>query len=522
MLLTLAAEHVRSGQPLRLTVQGLEPEPPQPIDLVWRGRPGWESPRPFFMLLDRGDATRPRELELCVRKEAPVCTRWRGFGAQGDLFFRTRRLRELGVTDDDARLIHDRIREMKPQLVRLCCEIREWEPELGKPDLQSEWLEDLCETLAVYQEAGSEVILTEWGHKLPDWCPCSPDPRNNKAPAPEMRREFARSWADLLYYLRRERGFTHVKYVILYNEPNGGGAPLTRQKNIDFADWAEIVRLLDGELRRLGLRGEVAVLGPDEVGTIGWLPRAVIELDTVLDHYCVHSYLFDNGAGFEDYLRECLWYLPRHHADGRQGLMITEFGMSGGGVWVSPQNDTFANGLFLADVAVRAARLGIEAVLMWCLSDTNYGQAMKWGLWRFKDEGWQPRPGYYAWRLLTRHTRLDSRVFAVAAGGDVAPAVPAVAFKSPAGEWTVLIVNTNARPTPATLKNLPPDTCFTRYEYSPETMTDDAKAATAPVGNERSDAQGNLQWLLPASSLTVLAGMSDTKSTVPSERLNRE
>jgi len=498
-----------------LTVQCFDLEPPQPIDLVWRGRPGWEGPRPFFVLHDRGDATQPRGLELNIGTEVAVCERWRGFGAQGDLFFGTKPLRELGVGDDDVRLIHDRIREMKPQLVRLCCEIREWEPVLGKPDRHSEWLEDLCETLAVYQEAGSDVILTEWGYKLPDWCPSSSDPRNHRAPAPEMRRELARSWADLLYHLRRERGFTHIKYVILYNEPNGGGAPLRRQGHIEFADWAEIIRLLDGELRRLGLRGEVAVLGPDEVGTIGWLPRAVIELDTVLDRYCVHSYLFDNGASFEDYLRECLWYLPRHHADGRQGLMITEFGMSGGGVWGSPQNDTFENGLFLADVAVRAARLGIEAVLMWCLSDTNYGQAMKWGLWRFKDEDWKPRPGYYAWRLLTRYTDLGSHVFAVAASGDVAPAIPAVAFLSPAGRWTVLIVNTNPRPTPARLKNLPPDTCFTGYEYSPQTMTGDCEAAKTAANTERTDAQGVLQLVLPASSLTVLVGAPDPKAIAP-------
>jgi len=216
MLLTLAAERVTPMQPLKLSVHTLQPEVPEPIDLVWKGRPCWESPRPFFMLLDRGEATQPRMLELTVSTEAAVCERWRGFGAQGDLFFRTEPLRKLGVNDDDVQLIHDRIREMKPQLVRLCCGVHAWEPELGKPDLHSEWL-------------------------------------------------------------------------------------------------------------------------------------------------------------------------------------------------------------------------GIEAVLMWCLSDTNYGQSMKWGLWRFKGEGWEPRPGFYAWRLLTKHTALGSRVYTLAARGDSAPAVPAVAFEFPDG-----------------------------------------------------------------------------------------
>ena len=43
-----------------------------------------------------------------------------------------------------------------------------------------------------------------------------------------------------------------------------------------------------------------------------------------------------------------------------------------------------------------ALREGAAGALMWCLGDTYYTDQdihrQRWGLWRYKDEGWEPRP----------------------------------------------------------------------------------------------------------------------------------
>jgi hypothetical protein len=64
----------------------------------------------------------------------------------------------------------------------------------------------------------------------------------------------------------------------------------------------------------------------------------------------------------------------------------------------------------------------------------------EYGLWRHGEEGWKPRPGYYAWSLLTRYTQPRSRVLAMS----VEPAafhVRAVALRAPNGALTCLVAN---------------------------------------------------------------------------------
>jgi len=70
-----------------------------------------------------------------------------------------------------------------------------------------------------------------------------------------------------------------------------------------------------------------------------------------------------------------------------------------------------------------------------------YGdQKQEYGLRRHGEEDWKPRPGYYAWSLITRYAQPRSRVLAMS----VEPAafhVRSVALLAPDRTLTCLVMN---------------------------------------------------------------------------------
>jgi len=97
-------------------------------------------------------------------------------------------------------------------------------------------------------------------------------------------------------------------------------------------------------------------------------------------------------------------------------------------------------------------------MLMWCLTDTDYGQPMKWGLWRFRDEGWEPRPGFYSWSLITRYTEIGSSVHPLKTNAEDAAGV---AFRAPTNMDTNGGQPQEDRP-PFTAAGLPPKSAGSR------------------------------------------------------------
>lgn len=441
-------------------------------------------------------ATPPLPTLVATLQPKDVISRgWLGFGAQGDLFFWSESNVSKGITDEDRALVRSRILAMRPQVVRLLGDLNWWEPERGKITPDSEGMKSLCETLAIYKAAGTDVMITEWGYGLPAWCQAS-----GRAPHPDQRLAFARSWAGLIKHLRDERGFTNVRYIAIYNEPNCGG--------ISFEDYADVYRALDRALREAGLRKEVLILGPDETGAFSWFERAVRELDDVIDIYDAHNYTSNTGVEFADWVRPRVEILPPlsqpdAYGNKRKGLMVCEFGMNRGmSTYATPENDKYYYGIFLADAAATAAALGVRGMMMWCLSDTWYGsRKMLWGLWRYKDEGWEPRPGFYAWSLITRHTRRGSSVHAVRLDGGGASAV---AFRAQEGHWALLIVNRAQIERRLTLRGLGASSRWVPYLYCEATVPTPDRGMIRPRPILTASRKGEITYTMPPESFLLL------------------
>ena len=434
-------------------------------------------------------------LVATLQPDVVISRGWLGFGAQGDLFFWSESNISRGITDEDRALVRNRILAMRPQVVRLLGDLNWWEQERGKVTPRSEGMRSLCETLAIYKAAGTDVMITEWGYALPAWCRAA-----GRAPHADERAAFARSWASLIGYLRRDCGFTNVRYVAIYNEPNGGG--------ISFEDYADVYRALDGALREAGLRRDVFILGPDETGAISWFERAVRELDEVIDIYDAHNYTSNTGEEFALWVKPRIELLPPLskpdvYGNKRKGFMICEFGMNRGmSTYATPENSKYYYGLFLADAAATAASLGVRGMMMWCLSDTWYGShKMLWGLWRYKDEGWEPRPGYYAWSLITRQTRRGSSVHAVSLRGGAASAV---ALRAPDGCWAVLVVNRARMERPLTLRGLAASSRWAPYLYCEAVVPPPDRGMVKPGPVLTATRRGELTYVMPPESFLLL------------------
>jgi alpha-galactosidase len=318
------------------------------------------------------------------------------------------------------------------------------------------------------QGLGTAVLLCPWGDYFayPGWLRDG----EQRLPKAEKRDAMVRSLVDLVDHLRRTEGLDDVRYLCLMNEPDSDY--VGRPTPVD--EYLRLNRLLDRLLRERGLRQEVFLLGADECQSgpleLGpWLPAVLAEDTRWFDGLSVHTYRHEYTPALGPWFRAREDLLRSREGGRRRPILITESGY-GGGTFDNPENGRYEYGLWMADFAVTALRAGAAAVLTWCLFDTYYTDtlAQHWGLWQYKDQAWEPRPGFYAWSLLTRYTRAGSRVVDVTVTPE-APSLRSVALLTPDGHLTVLLVNRYARPMSVTLQ-LGRNRALRRYAYSQETV----------------------------------------------------
>lgn len=431
-------------------------------------------------------------VKLSLKPKEVINPEWHGFGFQGDLFLNYQHLKDLGVDDADKKLIRQRILDMHPQIVRLCANLTDWEDKRGVHTADNEAMTGLKETLAIYKEAGAEIQLTEWGYRVPDWCRSA-----DRLPHPDERRAYTDSWVSLIKYLRNDCGFTNIRYFTFLNEPN----------SIDFKGYAAVIRSFDVSLKAAGLRKDVLIVGPDEADGHQLLLRAIENLDDVIDCFDAHNYTSNTGREFGIWASVRTSEMPEIKGEqktrARKPFLITEFGMRDGmDTFFTPHNHEYNYGFFMADSAVNACMEGASAMSNWCLMDTEYGNTrMKWGLWRFKDEQWEPRPGYYAWSLITRYTALGSTVYHLKSDS---ASVPAVAFKAPGqGLWTLMAVNRLEEPRPLTIQGLPHNSKWQPYIYSKDTVPTKDQGMIPPGATITADSKGRIEYKMPARAFVL-------------------
>jgi len=378
-----------------------------------------------------------------------------GFGAEWDPYLWRAANGEQGVNAADHELVKRRIRALRLRRVRMGLVTRMFEPENDNADpavmdLGGFRFEDTPANEAMYsvyrhldvcEEFGIPVELAFWPVAVNGWLGL-PNGRSWGG-APNNLEEAGENVSALLHQLIREKKYTCIKELSLWNEPNhdffnGAGA-------VDFDLFARYCEAVDRRLRKDGLRKHVALVGSDDGFSLPWFLATRRRLDPIVDKYASHMYKFNAdtpGAG----------HLVRLLTAARTGVIdkpffFGEFGTGHTTMSRAADVDSFDRALFLAMHAVNNLKAGGSGACYWVLHDMYYkpkdpklrnSGLMQFGLWAYKDKGWALRPAYHAYGLLTRYAEPGSAIHNVAGGGGT---VDAVALRSKAGYWTYLVTN---------------------------------------------------------------------------------
>lgn len=74
--------------------------------------------------------------------------------------------------------------------------------------------------------------------------------------------------------------------------------------------------------------------------------------------------------------------------------------------------ETYPYAVWTAAFVIEGLNRGVAGFSIWCLHEVYYpgGGFMNYGLWDFKDNGWEPRPVYHPWAAFSRLTEKGDRV----------------------------------------------------------------------------------------------------------------
>lgn len=391
--------------------------------------------------------------------------------------------------------LEQRVVALQPQFVRIFFSTTEWQ----NPDR----LDSFVRTVRLADRAGAEINITWQGSTF------------------EFAMRNMDRFAAVLAGLVEDGSIDHL-WVTMFNEPN------TTQRTL--AEYEQVYRSLDRELRALGARGRVRFMGGDLVrSTVGpsqadWFRYMASEMGDLLDAWSVHVYwdFWDPGKIDERLLKEVRTIFSTIPEGQRRPLYVTEFGVRGietfegepsfqPGSWPdgTGMSDTNTSAFQHAWFNIRAAQLGYSATVKWDVYPAKYDL----GTQDFSTlgpgaQGWQPRPVYNLLQLLTLTT--------TPRGGEVVDVVPSAGtdpsrllttYVSPAGDITVLGLDTrggtpstaSSEPVPYRIAGLPPNSFLRLLVWN-----GDGSGRNVDEGFFATDATGTIELSIPLDAVFAL------------------
>ena len=330
-----------------------------------------------------------------------------------------------GYTEAHWEMDKKRILTVKPKVARVWFQIDWMESVKGVYTWDSPEMLAFYKYLDAFKEAGTEIEFNMgWkiGSKAHEWFNIpGVDPWTS---APADLDAYAASTSAVLNELIRNRGYDNIKYLTFYNEPNGNWdfeAPGDQQ-----AYYAEMVRKASERLAADGLRELVEIWGPEETGAPGWTNYMKDHADEHIDGYSFHVY----GEAYEG-LKGALKQRSDYVAP--KPVHLTEFG------WADDNASNWDAGF--ANSVVAVANGGVKSALVWQLNgvwspDPFGGTNGVYTMWDSIVLGMEPRKTYYSAGLLNRYIPEHSDVLAVDTGS---PDLRAAAFRTPSGEYAILL-----------------------------------------------------------------------------------
>jgi hypothetical protein len=366
-------------------------------------------------------------IEFKVQESATLVQSFAGYGAQFNHHVYAAISRAAGVTDDNAKDMEQKMRDLHPQFSRIFFN----NTAFTDPDR----MQSFIRTAQLAQSTGATINVTWQGGTL--------SVANGTIP----------KFAAVLIDLVRNRGVTNLRWLTLQNEPN--------RTRITMAQYEAQYRALDPYIQ--AIRGQVKYMGGDlvrapDVGAPNqqaWFQYMATKMADILDAYSIHVFwdYFDTQK-LVDRLTEVRAIVDALPQSGRKPLYVSECGIRGlrtfngapagdPGVWEdgTPMTQTNVNAFQHAWFDILAARLGYAGTSKW---DSYFGKydngTQAYYMIGSPADGWPLYPIYNFMRLMTSNVSQGWRTVNVDSVPNTSRLLTAYAGK--AGEHTVVGLDT--------------------------------------------------------------------------------
>lgn len=471
---------------------------------------------------------------------SPSPRAFRGLGVQADCYIYDDINREFGVNNTDCERWERRLGLLRPGLARIFLSTTEFNPSGdGRTyDWNTTEMHWQLRNLSVLKAAGAQVNLCmgPWTHKVM----LEPDTEHLAV--------------DLVEHLVRERGFDHIRWLSLFNEPDAfytTGSDLSREliargfgRRYPFTEYLEKHRRALDLLEERGLSGQVKLV----VGDMAW-PAAQRQewLDRLVEAfagrdvcYSFHHYGPDESQydAFFTHPDSSPYRPPplaqevrryRETVGGDAELICWEFSQTGwgsatfttgGGPRGEDHAGTFSMAVHHTKKVLTMLGEGLDGMCHWCAGDMFFRSRetlMTYGLWRYKWDAWVPRPVYFYYAALLEALRPGGHVRRL----DGLPASVAgigVGLDDAAGRKSLLLLNHGLEtvsldrpfPGPGLRLRVSPD----RLPRQPDIPSRQTSVHELPLSDWQPLAEADGPIHLDPCELTVISTGSSTSSTM--------
>lgn len=332
---------------------------------------------------------------------------------------------------------------------------------------ENEEMQSLYAVLDLAEKTGADVTLVLWGchiaannisigsigrHFLAD-------EGNNWVTGTNDSYELAESFTALVKYLKETKGYTCIRELTLYNEPDGN--------TTSFPDYVNDCSALHRKLVKEGLRGGLKLNLSDNIDVDRqWLINSASQLKNEADLFNSHTYIFGYDTPNSSIIE---WEAANVAASAGKGHFVGEFG-SNQTMGATRQKDInrFERGVLMTRLVANFLNAGALGASYWSLIDQYYiryeayAQMQQLGLWLYKEGAYRSedlgglkgdyacRPQYYSYSCLTRFIRKGSQVYPMDMKNDL---IAGTAVCTKDGKWTYVIANGSGNDADFYIKN---------------------------------------------------------------------
>ena len=408
--------------------------------------------------------------------------------------------------EEDWALFEERMEAMNLKRIRVMLLpswfiINETNTEAGIYDWDTDCMKSLYRVLDSAMKFGMKVNITMWGVDAgtPGFMRQEGNPAWTCPPSEKYEELFVACFADCIKYLREEKGYTCIREVTLFNEPNS--IYIGNKANEEYCD---LCTKMHYAFEDKGIREDVLFNLSDDARDAVWMAKTLMNLEGIID--VANSHTYSLGDTFNQETQESMrdmsnqeicYDLPSYNLnEWKQWTdeypnvphIWGEFGTcNGAGSHQTFDKYTPERGLEIARIALNMFNMGSQGMSYWVLfsqyygrSDFNIGKIMDMGLWGFADEGYQCRPVYYSYSMITRFIEESDMIFPIQSSDEN---IVAVAFRQ-GDKWSYCVVNNGDEAKKVSfvnMDNFPGE--LTRYVYD---------EANVPTDNQVIDASGTV------------------------------